>query len=77
MYEFELYLLHFSLVFKHIAYVVEKTDKVGFAHSHPHHTLFYLPQVHNLTYEVHDTVGIALYCHICPGALWVMVIFYE
>ena len=73
----ELNFLGFGLILKHIAYVIDKTDEVGLAHSHLHHTLLNLPQVHNLTYEMHDTVGIALYCHICASALWVMILFYE
>ena len=73
----ELDFLGLSLIFKHIADVIHKTDKVGFAHFQLHHTLLDLPQVHNLTDEVNNTLGITLNSHVCTIALRVVVLFQQ
>ena len=53
-------MLRLSLIAEQRIDILHKVDEVGLLHSHLHHTLVNLPQVHQLVDEVQDSFRIAL-----------------
>ena len=58
MIEKELNLLSFGLTVKEIVYVLCKTNKIGFAHTHLHLTFVNLSKVHHLVYQTENSLRI-------------------
>ena len=57
--------------------ILDEGNQVGLLHSHLHHTLVDLPQVHHLVDQVEDALRVALDGLIDPSALRVVILFHQ
>ena len=75
MIEKELNLLSFGLTVKEVVYVLCKTNKIGFAHTHLHLSFVNLAEIHHLVYQTENSFSITPNRLINTLSVWISIVF--